>query len=318
MFPRLRPMSLLWLALLIGLSGCTPETPLRIGTNRWPGYEPLYLARAQGWLDPHVVRLVELPSSTEVLQYLNTGTLEGGGLTLDETLTLCAQGVPMKVVLILDISNGGDALLARQDIEDLAQLRGRRIGVESSAVGAVMLHAVLQAAGLTSTDIEMVPLTADEHLAAYTRGDVDAVVTFEPMRSQLIAQGARLLFDSSRVPGLILDVLAVRAPTIHDHRRALNRLTAGYFLARRFMAEHPQESAAIMAPRLGLTPEGFLQTLEGLKLPSLEENRRWLKGPRAQLPVIADKLQEIMRQNGLLDGHCNTQTLAEPGFLPSG
>ncbi len=315
---RLRPVSLLWLALLIGLSGCTPESPLRIGTNRWPGYEPLYLARAQGWLPPQQVRLVELPSSTEVLQYLNTGTLEGGGLTLDETLSLCAQGVPMKVVLILDISNGGDALLARPGIESLGQLRGRRIGVESSAVGAVMLQAVLEAAGLTTADIEMVPLTADQHLAAYLRGDVDAVVTFEPMRSQLIAQGARLLFDSSRVPGLIIDVLAVRAPTVRSHRRALNRLTAGYFLARRFMAEHPQQSAAIMAPRLGLSPEGFLRTLEGLKLPGLEENRRWLQGPHAQLPAIAAKLQEIMQQNGLLEGHCNTQTLADPGFLPSG
>ncbi len=314
----LRPMGLLYLALFIGLSGCGPETPLRIGTNRWPGYEPLYLARAQGWLPPHQVRLVELPSSTEVLQYLRTGTLEGGALTLDETLTLCAQGIPMRVILVLDFSNGGDALLVQPNITSLSQLRGRRIGVESSAVGAVMLQATLEVAGLTPRDIRMVPLTADQHLAAFTRGDVDAVVTFEPMRSQLIARGAKQLFDSSRVPGLIVDVLAVRAPAIRSHRRALSRLTSGYFQARRFMAEHPQQSAAIMAPRLELDPDDFLRTLEGLKLPSLEENRRWLDGGNALLPTVADKLQTIMQENGLLRGQCAPNTLVEPAFLPSG
>ena len=51
------------LIVLLACVGCTPdpEPILRVGTNVWPGYEPLYLARDLGYLDESI-RLVEYSS----------------------------------------------------------------------------------------------------------------------------------------------------------------------------------------------------------------------------------------------------------------
>lgn len=69
------------------LAGCRPvAAPLRIASNLWPGYQPLYLAHDLGWLDHDAVRLIELLSATDCMQALIAGTVEGAGLTLDEVL----------------------------------------------------------------------------------------------------------------------------------------------------------------------------------------------------------------------------------------
>jgi NitT/TauT family transport system substrate-binding protein len=44
----------------------------------------------------------------------------------------------------------------------------------------------------------------------YAAGEIDAAVTFEPMRSRLKAAGARVVFSSASLPNEILDVLVIR------------------------------------------------------------------------------------------------------------
>ncbi|MDQ6966158.1 MAG: hypothetical protein Q9M23_04455, partial [Mariprofundaceae bacterium] len=78
------------LALLLTqlLAACTPapKPDLRIGTNIWPGYEPLYLARSLGLFKDTGISLIEYPSSTETMRALRHGSIEAGALTLDEAL----------------------------------------------------------------------------------------------------------------------------------------------------------------------------------------------------------------------------------------
>jgi len=173
----------------LALAGCGADNPgaLRVGTNLWVGYEPLYLARAIGALPGDQVRLVELPATSDVIHALRGHTLEAAALTLDEVLSQVASGVDLRVVLVLDESNGGDVVIGHPGMRGLYDLKGRRIGYENTAVGALMLDAALRAGHLTPADVTLVPVTPDRHVAAFTTGDVDAVVTFEPARSELLA-----------------------------------------------------------------------------------------------------------------------------------
>ena len=139
-------LSSLYIAIAcLGLTSCydQPTAPLRIGTNRWLGYEPLYLARDLGLHQNLAVKLIELPSNTESMHELRNGNLEAAALTLDEALLLAQQGLPIRIVLILDQSVGADALLAKSQITTLEKLRGQRVGVENSAGGVVLLDAAL-------------------------------------------------------------------------------------------------------------------------------------------------------------------------------
>lgn len=68
-----------------------------------------------------------------------------------------------------------------------ADLRGRRVGVEASALGAYLPSRSLQITRLQPTEMRMVPLPVDEHPRAWQEDRVDALVTCEPVRGQLLA-----------------------------------------------------------------------------------------------------------------------------------
>jgi NitT/TauT family transport system substrate-binding protein len=299
-----------------GLMACSRrEPPLRIATNTWPGYELLYLARERGYFDDQPVRMVEMPSNTASLQALAAGTVEGAGLTLDETLSAIADGIDLRVVAVLDVSRGADVLLARPDLTDLAALRGRRIGVEQSAVGALMLVEALQRAGLRPDEVEMVPLAVNEHRDRFLKGQVDALITFEPVTSQLAPTGARILFSSADIPDQIIDVLALRPAALKNSPKAVRALIAGHFKARADWLRSPADAAPIMARRLGLAPADVPAAFHGLDLPDPVVNLAWLSGTPPRLETAAGKLNRVMLQARLLPRAVPVNELAVPDYL---
>lgn len=298
---------------------CTkkPEPIFRIATNVWPGYEPFYLARGLGLYENSAIRLVEMPSASQVTHAIRNGTVEAAALTLDETLTLIQDGgVELRVVLITDISNGADVLLGHSEIGNLQGLRGKRVGVETTATGAVVLDAVLQTAQLKASDIQLVPITVNDHLAAWKNNEVDAIVTFEPVRSAILNAGGVELFNSSQIPGRIMDVLVVRADAIHGNEQALKQLITGFFSACDYLARHPEDASLRMAPRLGTEAQQVMPQFAGLKLPNLQENRNWLSAPEPALINAAAELAKLMKAHQLLQGSINLDSLADISFLP--
>lgn len=254
-------------------TGCRQraQAPLRLGTNLWLGYEPFYLARAQGDLDTRQVRLQEFPSASEVMRALRNEVLDAGAVTLDEALTLAEGGVRLDIALVLDVSNGADALLARPEIRDLAALKGRRVGLEASATGAYMLSRALERVGLRPDQVTAVPLPADRHQRAYEAREVDAVVTFDPARTHLLAAGATSLFDSRMIPGEILDVLVVRREAVEAVRPALAHLREAWFAGLASLARQPEAALARVGERLHLTPAQVAGALKDLHLAPPQE-----------------------------------------------
>jgi NitT/TauT family transport system substrate-binding protein len=162
-------------ALLGLLTACTPPAPpLQVGSNHWAGYEGLYYARELGLLDPRQIRLLEFSSTQESLRAFRNGALDAVAVTLDEALLLAEQEQEPSIALIMDVSMGGDVLLAKPGISRLAGIKGLRIGLETTTLGAYMLARVLAKAGLHARDVQVVHLPVDRHLQAYEEGDVDA------------------------------------------------------------------------------------------------------------------------------------------------
>jgi len=309
----------LFLGLLAALllAGCQPPPPatLRIGTNVWQGYEPLYLARDKGYYGDSRIRLVEFTSATQLLQAFRNGAIDGATLTLDESLQLAQDGHDLGIALILDFSHGADALVARPDIASLAGLRGKRVGMENTALGAYMATRALQQAGLTTRDIVPVTVRVDEHERAYREGRVDALVTFEPARSRLRALGARELFNSGHIPNEVMDVLVLRRSAGNRDAEQVRALLHGWFRALDLIRQDTAGAARQMAPRLGISPEAVIATFREIRLADRENNRAMLTGEPPQLLEIAGKLQQTMLTNQLLRGPVDIAGLIEPGPL---
>ena len=306
---------LIWM--LLG-SGCVEdaEPPLRVGTNVWLGYEPLYLARDLGYFDATPVRLVEYPSATEVSRSLRNGAIEAAALTLDEVLTVAQYGVAVRVVLVMDTSHGGDVLLGKPDIKELKDIKGRRVGVESGALGAYVLTRALQIAGLEDADIIVVPVPTSSQEQAFREQRVDAVVTMEPVRTRLLKQGARQLFDSSQIPGEVMDVLAVRQEYLEQHPQQVRDLVSRWFAALDYRAKNPDDSNRRTSNWLGVSPEEVGLSFSGLRISGLEDNRRLLGNHPPQLLAPAERLMRTLLEKKLLNRPVELPPLFTARYLP--
>jgi len=305
------------LLLLSSLTGCNGSNhePLKVGSIAWSGYAPLFVAEHNGDFDHAGIKLTTVPSSTDVLRLLESGLIDAGALTLGEALTALSHGQHLKVVLIMDYSNGADVLVAAPAIKELAELKGKRIAKEPTVIASVMLAMTLAKAGLSPRDVSIREMYAHDHLEAMRKGKVDAVISYAPFDQALLQHGAKILFDSSQIPGTIVDVLAVREEVLDSKRTALTELLRQFYAAKQFMHEHPTEAAAIIAAKAGITPAEVPASLQGLRFPGLDESASMLAGSPPPLDLSARRHAEIMRQAGLLNDMERSITIADASLL---
>lgn len=295
------------------VSACASER-FALGIHSWIGYEPLMLAQQFGWL-PHGVVLIEGRSALDTLARLRQGQLDAGALTLDETLAARVSGVPLTVVLVFNVSAGADMVLARPEIKTLADLTGKRIAVERSAVGALMLVKTLAAAGLDESALQVIDLPVADQLAAWRQGRIDAAISYEPVASLLRREGAVILYDSRHLPDTIFDVLAVRRDRMAGRGRLLRRLIEGHFRAIDHLRINREDAIYRIASRQQTLVDEVRRALGGVVLPGLESNHAYLKEGSA-FHEAAKRLATLMHARGLLPMPDRLEGLFDGRFLP--
>ena len=320
MSERLRTGWLLVLAVLaLALGGCMrePDNPLRIGTNVWIGSEPLYLARELGRLDPAAVQLVEYPSASEVLRAFRNQAIDGMVISLDELFGLAVDGLQPRVVLVVDISHGADVVVGRPGMRSMRDLAGKSVAVESGALGAFVLSRALAKNGMQPGDVKVVHLESNEQPNAFEKGLVDGAVTFDPFRAQFLKAGATILFDSTQIPGEIVDLIAVRQSVLDKRPEAIQALLNGWFAAVDYMQGDPKDAARRMGIRQQTSGEQFLEAQRGLHVPSRAENLRMLGGDKPELAVTGRQLMSLMLEAKLLRSQVDIERVLAPGPLAS-
>ena len=310
-----RALAAAMLALLLAACMRPLETPLRIGTNVWIGSEPLYLARNLGRLDASAVQLVEYPSASEVLRAFRNQAIDGMVISLDELFGLAADGLSPRVVLVVDVSNGADVVVGRRGMHSMRDLKGKSVAVESGALGAFVLSRALTLSSMEASDVDVVHLESNEQPTAFEKGRIDGAVTFDPYRAQFLGAGAVTLFDSTRIPGEIVDLIAVRANVLDEQPDAVQALLAGWFDALDYMRLHPRDAARRMGVRQQTSGEQFLEAQKGLHVPSREENLRMLAGPAPTLAVTGRRLMALMVDAKLLRTPLAIEDVLAPGPL---
>lgn len=305
------------LAAGVGLSACqAPLAPFRVGAISFAGYGFLFLAQDLGLLDGANVRLHELRSNTDVLRALALGRLEAAALTLDEVLTGIHFGVPLKVVAVLDVSAGADAVMGRAGFTRPEMARGRRVAVEGSAVGALMLSAFLDVAQLRPEEVRLVPMPLTETATALSEGKVDLAVTAEPWASQLESAGATRLFDSRGIPGRIVDVLAVRTEFLASRPEAIRGVLRGHFAALARFQRGPEGVLDRLATLLQLAPSAVPSAFRGLELPDQVANSRIL-APEGSVTRGLPELAQLLHRQGLVSRPVDPSDLIDTRWVRS-
>lgn len=281
-----------------GWTGVASGAPMRLGTNVWPGYEPFYLAHALGALPAEEVRLVQFRSTTQVMNALRTEAIEAGAITLDEAISLAAAGTDLTIVQVVDTSAGADAVLGGPGVNTMADLAGKRVGVENTAVGAYVLLRALELSGMKLDQVTIVPLEPGGQSNAIKQDRADGVVCFEPVRGALLRDGCTELFNSARIPGEVVDLVVVRTKVLAQQAPALARLRSAWTTALAHLAQEPDEALAIMGRRMGLDEDETREALKGLSLLDCEASRKLLTagGPLAETMV---RMRDFLVREGL-------------------
>lgn len=296
---RLILMSML---LIVLINGCSevPEPPLRLGISAWLGNDPFILARDLDLLKAPRVRVVELSSIAETKRNLRNGELEAASLTLDEALRLVEEGVALQIVGVLSLSDGADGIIAKPSIQTLQDLQGKRLALEDGAVGRLLLRGMLMVGGYSLSDLHLQYMDAPLHEKALRSGQVDAVITYEPMRSRLLADGYNELFSSGWMPGELVDVLVVRNDLSPRRRQSLVDLLVGWEQGLEYLNKHTDAAVELLVRGSELTPQEYLTAFNGIYFHNLSDSVSLLQGDDPGLAQASRLLVSILIEQQML------------------
>ena len=297
------------------VSGCAGrEQTIRVAYHPWIGYESLLLASQFDWLPP-TASLTRLAAASESLAGLRNGELDAAALTLDEVIRARQSGLDLVVVMVFNVSSGGDVVMAREEIGSLADLAGKRIAVELGGVGEMLLEQVLSRAELDWDDVTTVNRAVDQHLAAWNTGEVDAVVSYEPVATQLREAGARRLIDSRDFPDMIFDVLAVRRERLTAVDDVLTGVIRGHFRGLRHLQTNRQDAVYRIADVQQVSERTVNWSIAGVLLPGLEANRSYLSRDSRLFDAVRYLAPRLPSANGA-PPHSAIEDWVTDAYLP--
>ena len=279
--------SLLAAIIVVGANNAASAETLTLAHSTWVGYGPFYIAQAKGFFEEEGVDVeFKIMENTPLkMGALMAGQIDMVASTADEFPIYMKPGKPLKYILAVDNSNGGDGVVANKDINTIADLKDKKVAFEEGSVSQFFINALLKEAGLSQSDIQMVNMTATDAGVAFTANRVDAAVTWEPALSQgANAEHGHLLVSSAQKPGLIVDVVAVRAETAAEHAEELAGFVRAWQRALDYLDANPEESHKIMAEGVGgwlSDPTVFAETLSGIEYLGIEKNRAMFGTPSA-------------------------------------
>ena len=295
------------------LAGCAaePRARLRVGTSICPAFEPLFLARHLGELNEAAVQLADYPTASELMLSFQNRALDVITVTIDDVIRLASYGHDVRIVAVLAHSNGADALLGRADLPDVAALRGKSVAFEADTLGAYLLARALDLHGVSPAEVTLRSSRADRLNRFFTMGLADAVVTYDPYRAALLRAGMKVLFDSSRIPGEIVNVLAARASTIAAQLPAARHLVEAWNSGVEYLQANGRMAAEIVARRERTTPDLLASSFGLLRFAGVDESRRELAPDGAALAPVLQKTADFMLAQNLIPKPVDTAPLRD-------
>ncbi len=199
-----------------------------VAWSHYVGWEPWGYAEEQGilkkWADKFniEIKLTMVNDYIESINLYTSGKFDACTMTNMDGLTIPAVGgIDSTAVIVGDFSNGNDGIIMKQGSK-VADLKGRSITLVELSVSHYLLARALDKNGMTERDVKLIN-TSDADIAAIFTADPDAAaVTWNPPLMQALkAKGAKLVFDSSAIPGEIIDLMVVKTEAPDTLKKAL-------------------------------------------------------------------------------------------------
>lgn len=298
------------LSMLIAMSGPSSPTPVfRIGIHSWPGYAPGYYAREVGDFNDESLRLVELRTDADIVRAMSAGMLEAACTTLDGAIRIQSAGIDVKILEVLDFSEGGDAIVVfPPGIRQFSDLKGKRVAVERHGVGVLFFVNSLNKNGLNINDLNLIYSDVPEHFALVVGDKVDAVVTFSPQLERHVASGGRVIWSSKDLSDPVVDVLIVKSESLHRHPLSAKRLLTSWRKSSDQLKLSQNELPKLLNS-MNISEEEYKSSFLQIKIPKKAVVDDLVRGDPPTLLRSAIRTSSQLFDNKLIDGKVNPEKL---------
>lgn len=280
-----KPLAGVALSLAAATAFAAGPSTMKIGTVVWIGYGPFYVADALDLYKKYNLKVSLQVFSDPALipPALASGAIDGAMLTYDQVIGQVAAGQAQKVVMPIDYSNGGDAIVAVKSITKVSEFKGKKVGFNPLSPSDFLLSYALKINGMTDKDILPTNMTPEAVPAAMASGQMPVGVTYEPSLSQVVGQGGgkkfHVVFSSKNAPGLIADVLVFDDKGIKARPADITGVIKAYLDGMAYMKAKPDEAAKIIGKFMGVTAKEAKEQMSGVyNIPLAEMPKAYAKG----------------------------------------
>jgi NitT/TauT family transport system substrate-binding protein len=189
-----------------------------VGWMPWP-----YAAEAgivKKWGDKYGIniKITQINDYVESINQYTAGKFDGVTVTNMDSLTVpAAGGVDTSAIILGDFSNGNDGIVLKNG-KGLADIKGRKINIVELSVSHYLLARALTTVKLRERDIKIVNTSDADIVGAFKSPDSTAVVTWNPQLMEVMAEpNTTEVFDSSKIPGEIQDLLVIKTETLKEN-----------------------------------------------------------------------------------------------------
>ncbi len=338
---RAWPLAVLCLCLAtLTLAGCsrepaataapqasTDKPAFRVAWSIYAGWMPWGYAQDAGIVDKWAkkygidLELVQINDYIESVNQYAAGKFDGVSTTNMDALTIpAAGGVDTTALIAGDYSDGNDGVVLKGKAA-LAQIKGQRVNLPELSVSHYLLARALESAGLSERDVTIVNTSDADIVGAWQAPDTTAVSTWNPQLAAILASpDAHSVFDSSKIPGEILDLLVVNSETLKAHPELGKALTGIWYETLALLqAQTPEGKAArqAMATLAGTTLEGYeaqLKTTHLFYTPA--ESLAFVRDPA--LKQSTDRVRTFSFDHGLFGANAADKDFVGIGFPGGG
>jgi len=224
-----------------------------LAVSIYAGWMPWYYAKDQGiikkWAERYKIAIdvVEMDYIPSVEAYV-AGQVDAAVMANMEALAMPAKaGVDTTVVIVGDYSNGNDALLVR-GVSDVKGLKGSEVYLVELSVSHYLLARALEMHGVKESELKVVNTSDSDIAPAFIANKSQkAVVTWNPMVMSIEqTPGVSKIFDSSKIPGEILDLLVVNTKVLNEEPRFAEALVGAWYEVMSLMSQRGPEADKAM------------------------------------------------------------------------
>ncbi|MBU0717588.1 MAG: OmpA family protein [Planctomycetes bacterium] len=258
---------------------------IRIALDNWIGYFPLRspemkrAMRIRGWRIAVVDDKADYPKR---MQQLEEGKFEFAVVTVDSFLLNAAKfNFPGVVIMVIDESKGGDAILARADkVNNLSDIKGKmdiRVAFTPNSPSHHLLKAVAAHFNvpelLPSGHLRIETNGSEEALKKLLSGKTDVAVLWEPDVSRALANPRiKKLIGTDDTKRLIVDILVVNRSWARNNPNLVKLFLSTYFTVLKKYRENPDLLKKHVKADTGMGDAQVDSMLKGVRWVNLTEN----------------------------------------------